>query len=184
MKIYNEVITIFNEVTEQWETISEDSFEYSGNVSLAQGAPPNSRPINQSETVADTLKQTAGYFTDGDGTLSGENIHTSSLSDSNEKYYFNVSQADPSQSKAETQFSVTFGHFGGSGSDCYGDGSSPNTLKGETRAIYNQLANILLAETEIQPLYYPSINKENFDNYKIKYYNAFNEDPTHFSLLS
>ena len=42
----------------------------------------------------------------------------------------------------------------------------------------------LLAETEIQPLYYPSINKENFDNYKIKYYNAFNEDPTHLSLLS
>ena len=42
----------------------------------------------------------------------------------------------------------------------------------------------LITETEIQPLYYPSINKENFDNYKIKYYNAFNEDPTHLSLLS
>ena len=42
----------------------------------------------------------------------------------------------------------------------------------------------LLNETEIQPLYYPSINKQNFDNYKIKYYNAFNEDPTHLSLLS
>ena len=42
----------------------------------------------------------------------------------------------------------------------------------------------LLNETDIQPLYYPSINKENFDNYKIKYYNAFNEDPTHLSLLS
>ena len=42
----------------------------------------------------------------------------------------------------------------------------------------------LLKETDIQPLYYPSINKENFDNYKIKYFNAFNEDPTHLSLLS
>jgi len=42
----------------------------------------------------------------------------------------------------------------------------------------------LLNETEIQPLYYPSINKENFDSYKIKYFNAFNEDPTHLSLLS
>ena len=42
----------------------------------------------------------------------------------------------------------------------------------------------LLNETDIQPLYYPSINKENFDNFKIKYYNAFNEDPTHLSLLS
>ena len=42
----------------------------------------------------------------------------------------------------------------------------------------------LLNETDIQPLYYPSINKGNFDNYKIKYFNAFNEDPTHLSLLS
>ena len=42
----------------------------------------------------------------------------------------------------------------------------------------------LLNEIDIQPLYYPSINKENFDSYKIKYYNAFNEDPTHLSLLS
>jgi len=42
----------------------------------------------------------------------------------------------------------------------------------------------LLNETDIQPLYYPSINKKNYDNYKIKYFNAFNEDPTHLSLLS
>ena len=42
----------------------------------------------------------------------------------------------------------------------------------------------LLNETDIQPLYYPSINKKNFDAYKIKYFNAFNEDPTHLSLLS
>ncbi|WP_440934801.1 ABC transporter substrate-binding protein [Candidatus Pelagibacter sp.] len=42
----------------------------------------------------------------------------------------------------------------------------------------------LFNETNIQPLYYPSINKQNFDSYKIKYFNAFNEDPTHLSLLS
>ena len=42
----------------------------------------------------------------------------------------------------------------------------------------------LLNETDIQPIYYPSINKENYDNYKIKYFNAFNEDPSHLSLLS
>ena len=42
----------------------------------------------------------------------------------------------------------------------------------------------LLGETDVQPIYYPSINKENFDNYKIKYFNAFNEDPSHLSLLS
>jgi len=42
----------------------------------------------------------------------------------------------------------------------------------------------LLNETDIQPIYYPSINKDNFDAFKIKYYNAFKEDPTHLSLLS
>ena len=42
----------------------------------------------------------------------------------------------------------------------------------------------LLNETDIQPIYYPSINKENFENYKIKYFNAFKEDPNHLSLLS
>ncbi len=42
----------------------------------------------------------------------------------------------------------------------------------------------LFNETDLQPIYYPSINKENFDNYKIKYFNAFNEDPSHLSLLS
>ena len=42
----------------------------------------------------------------------------------------------------------------------------------------------LLKETDVQPIYYPSINKENFDEYKIKYFNAFNEDPSHLSLLS
>ena len=42
----------------------------------------------------------------------------------------------------------------------------------------------LINEVDIQPLYFPSINKENFENYKIKYFNAFNEDPSHLSLLS
>ncbi len=42
----------------------------------------------------------------------------------------------------------------------------------------------LLNQTDIQPLYFPSINKNNFDEYKIKYFNAFSEDPSHLSLLS
>ncbi|WP_435148905.1 ABC transporter substrate-binding protein [Candidatus Pelagibacter bacterium nBUS_32] len=42
----------------------------------------------------------------------------------------------------------------------------------------------LLNETDIQPLYYPSINKNNFDNYKKKFFNEFNENPNHLSLLS
>ena len=42
----------------------------------------------------------------------------------------------------------------------------------------------LLNESDIQPLYYPSINKKNFDEYKNKFFTAYNENPTHLSLLS
>ena len=42
----------------------------------------------------------------------------------------------------------------------------------------------LLNEVDIQPLYYPSINKSNFKNYKDKFFNEFNEYPSHLSLLS
>jgi hypothetical protein len=42
----------------------------------------------------------------------------------------------------------------------------------------------LLNETNIQPIYYPSINKNNFENYKDKFFKEFNEYPSHLSLLS
>ena len=42
----------------------------------------------------------------------------------------------------------------------------------------------LLNETSIQPLYYPSINKENFENYKKKFFKEFDQYPSHLSLLS
>ena len=42
----------------------------------------------------------------------------------------------------------------------------------------------LLNETDIQPLYYPSINRSNYENYKDKFFNEFNEYPSHLSLLS
>jgi hypothetical protein len=149
MKIYNEVVTIFNENTGQWETISEDSFDYNGSVVLAQGGlPNNATAISAQDTITDTIKNTTGYFTNGDGTISGYDIITGSLSDSNEKYYFNVQMG--SGSNAETQFSVTFGHVGGSGSNQYGDSTAQeNQLIGETRAIYNQLATWLLEPQQI-----------------------------------
>ena len=42
----------------------------------------------------------------------------------------------------------------------------------------------LLNETDIQPLYYPSINKNNFDTFRNKFFDKFKENPTHLSLLS
>ena len=152
MKIYNEVLTRFNDITGKWETISEDSYEYSGDVSLAQGVlPANSSPIASADTITDTIKTTTGYFTNGDGTLAGNSIWTGSLSDSNEKYYFNVVQSNPAAipSTAVTQFSVAFAHTAGSGSDTYGDTTTnPNTLKGATEALYKQLTSTFILPIE------------------------------------
>ena len=150
MKIYNEITSRFNELTGQWETISEDSFNYSGPLDLAQGAPPNSSPINTSDTIADTIKTTTGYFTGGDGTLSGFECNTGSFSSNSSKYYVNVANNPvTSGSKlTEDQFSVTFGHQSGKGSDTTGDSSgNVTTLKGETEAIYDQLSELLQEPT-------------------------------------
>ncbi len=42
----------------------------------------------------------------------------------------------------------------------------------------------LLKETTIQPIYYPSINKKNLNEFKNKFYKEFNEYPNYLSLLS
>jgi len=75
--------------------------------------------------------------------LEGSNIHTGALAASNEKYYFNVTNTHPLSSSAENQFSVTFGHRGGSGSNVLSGNETP-TLKGETEAIYKQFSSLLL----------------------------------------
>ena len=176
MKIYNEITSIFNEITGKWETLSEDSFDYNGEIMLMQqngggggygsegggfeqgatgGGTGGTSPIGNTvlntnqDKIIETIKTTTGYFTNGDGTLLGEQVHTGSLADSNEKYYYNITQVHPVTSSAETQFSVTYGHIHGSGSDRKGGTSNANTLKSETEAIYEQFTNLLLAPTEI-----------------------------------
>jgi hypothetical protein len=96
------------------------------------------------DLLTDTIKTTAGYFTAGAGTLIAADIHTSSLANSNEKYYFNVSQTHPLSGAAATQFSVAYGHAGGSGSETNG-----GDVEGPTKAIYGQWASTLLDESEV-----------------------------------
>ena len=42
----------------------------------------------------------------------------------------------------------------------------------------------LLNEKTLQPLYYPSINKKNLENFSNKFFERYNEVPNHLSLLS
>ena len=42
----------------------------------------------------------------------------------------------------------------------------------------------LQKETSSQPIYYPSVNKKNLDQFNEKFSREFNEKPNHISLLS
>ena len=42
----------------------------------------------------------------------------------------------------------------------------------------------ILNEKSLQPIYYPSIDNENLEIFKKKFYNEFNEQPNHLTLLS
>jgi len=42
----------------------------------------------------------------------------------------------------------------------------------------------LIQEESLQPIYYPSINKDNWENYKERFFKKFNNHPNHLSLLS
>ena len=42
----------------------------------------------------------------------------------------------------------------------------------------------LLNETALQPIYYPSVNKKNLEDFKKKFLEVFNENPNYISLLS
>ncbi len=42
----------------------------------------------------------------------------------------------------------------------------------------------LLNEKSLQPIFYPSINKENLSDFKIKFKKNFNQDPNHLTLLT
>ena len=42
----------------------------------------------------------------------------------------------------------------------------------------------LINEKSIQPIYYPSINKKNLEDFQNKFYKEFNEIPNHLALLS
>ncbi len=96
------------------------------------------------DLLTDTIKTTAGYFTGGSGILYAADVYTASLANSNESYYFNIAQTHPLTSSAATQFSVAYGHAGGSGSDTDAGG-----VPGPTKAIYGQWAATLLDESEV-----------------------------------
>ena len=90
------------------------------------------------DKISQTQKVTTPYFSDGSTTIS--TIVSSSLTDTNETYFFGISN---SSTPTTEEFNVAFGSTNG-----YGSLLESNT-KAETEAIYNQYASLLLAPTEV-----------------------------------
>ena len=95
---------------------------------------PEYIPIDpNTDVITDETKVTTGFFTGNLGTLSKGNLVTSSKSDTQKDYYYDL------QYSSEDQFSVAFGHKAGSGS-----GATK-----ETEAIYDQFKTLLLNPSDI-----------------------------------
>ena len=93
------------------------------------------------DRITQTEKVTSPYFSDGTTELLKANIVSSSLTDTNETYFFGISN---STTPTVEEFNVAFGSTNGYGSD-----DNANAIKAPTDAIYKQYANLLLAPTEV-----------------------------------
>ena len=93
------------------------------------------------DKITQTDKVTSPYFSDGSTTLLAASIISSSLTDTNETYFFGISNSSTATTE---EFNVAFGSLNGYGSD-----DDADVIKAPTEAIYKQYASLLLAPTEV-----------------------------------
>ena len=101
------------------------------------------------DKITSIEKVTSPYHSDGTETLLAASIVSTSLSDTNENYFFGISN---SATATTTEWNVAFGSTNG-----FGSLIEANT-KAETEAIYKQYASILLAPTEVTGGFFISRN--------------------------
>ena len=101
------------------------------------------------DKITSIEKVTSPYHSDGSETLLAASIVSTSLSDTNENYFFGISN---SSTATTTEWNVAFGSTNG-----YGAKVEANT-KSETEAIYKQYASILLSPTEVTGGFFISRN--------------------------
>ena len=103
----------------------------------------NGIPLNSNEgfdKVTWTDKITAGYFTGEVGKMEANAMHSASVADSNEAYYYGIAKDDTTGS---VQFHVAYADQNGYGSDTDAGG-----IPGKTKALYRQWTSTLLGPTE------------------------------------
>jgi len=92
------------------------------------------------DRITQVEKVTTPYFSDGTTTLTGATLTTSSLTATNQKYFFGISNTSTLTTE---EFNVAFGSVNGYGA------SVETGTKSETAAIYGQYASLLLGPTEV-----------------------------------
>jgi hypothetical protein len=94
-----------------------------------------------------------------DGQTNWSNFYTSSRQTQltasayeplNGLYYVNVYDSPPSASDSDIYFSMTYGHYAGSGSSTFDSNTSIGSLLYPTKAIYNQYRNLLLSPGDVK----------------------------------
>lgn len=124
-----------------------------------------------------------------DGTSSWASFHTSSRQTQqsssvyeplNGLYYTNVYDYPTGSADSDIYFSISYGHYAGSGSSAFDTGSSQGSLIFPTKAIYNQYRNLLLAPGDSKFTFVTSSvsgsGVESDDIYAISFRNAKYKD--------
>ena len=96
---------------------------------------PQFQSFTNEDKIVETTKVTKGFFTGDIGTLAGASFVTSSLTSDQKEYYYNM------QNPSADQFSVSYGHWDGSGS---------NDTVGQTQAIYKYFGDLLLFPEDME----------------------------------
>ena len=93
------------------------------------------------DKITSTDKITAAYFSNNVVKLGAAAIHSASLSDTNEVYYYSIAKDNTTGS---VQFNIAYGN-----SEGYGGNYNGGDIKSPTSAVYKHWANTLLAENEV-----------------------------------
>jgi hypothetical protein len=110
------------------------------------------KAFTNSDVVAGRIQPVStGMWSDGETewaqffTSSQQTVQSASLYEPlNGLYYVNVYDTASAEPSADIYFSLTYGHYAGSGSSNFDIGSSNGSLLYPTKAIYNQYRNLLL----------------------------------------
>ena len=100
------------------------------------------KDIHEDDKSNVSLETTTGLWSGDTASLSTVYTSGTQIAKTNSKYFIDVYKADPaSDTTAEVQFSIGYGHVSGAGSPTL---TQQNTSTLSTKAVYMQLKNLLL----------------------------------------